>query len=325
MEPLVSVIIPVYNVEQYLEECLNSVAMQNYQNIEVIMVNDGSKDKSGSICDTMARQDSRFHVYHQENKGVSEARNLGIQKAVGEYVLFIDSDDRVPHNYIESLMDANVQSDLVLCSIGKKTEKKEEEFSFKNYNEDIFVEWNKIYLLYPPSGKLYKMEIIRKNNILFPSKVHFGEDLIFNFKYMEYIDKIRYTNKTYYNYRSETENSLSKKFRYDYFETGKMLKDTMIYFLKKRGIVSEKLIRYYYDRLFDDAYNSIFQIHHIDFKGNIWEKYKYVRKILCDKDLIYSYQFADLKKYSEKIVTYMKKKQTLCFMIYSGLSRRIKK
>ncbi|WP_314853272.1 glycosyltransferase family A protein, partial [uncultured Granulicatella sp.] len=101
---MISVIIPVYNVENYLEECLKSVQTQTYTNIEVILVNDGSTDKSKLICERYCQENSRFLLINQENQGLSAARNKGVEISTGEYIVFVDSDDIIKTNYLEKLM-----------------------------------------------------------------------------------------------------------------------------------------------------------------------------------------------------------------------------
>ncbi|WP_283573914.1 glycosyltransferase family 2 protein [Limosilactobacillus ingluviei] len=120
-QPLISVIIPIYNVEAYLQRCLESVAKQDYQNLEVILVDDGSMDDSGIIADQFAKHDQRFKVIHQENTGLSAARNRGLDVMHGEYVTFIDSDDYVTPDYVsfmyQLLADTNFKAPLALCSL----------------------------------------------------------------------------------------------------------------------------------------------------------------------------------------------------------------
>ena len=111
MSPLVSIIIPVYNVEKYIDKCITSVCNQSYNNLEIILVNDGSKDNSGAICDKRAYDDSRIVVIHKENNGVSSARNTGIENANGEYICFIDGDDYVTQDYILDMLDVATKTD----------------------------------------------------------------------------------------------------------------------------------------------------------------------------------------------------------------------
>ena len=106
MNPLISFIIPVYNVEKYLAQCIESVLVQSHDNIEIILVDDGSTDKSGEICDNFSKTDNRVRVIHQENRGASAARNAGLGIAKGNYIAFIDSDDYVSPSMAEKLLDA---------------------------------------------------------------------------------------------------------------------------------------------------------------------------------------------------------------------------
>ncbi len=118
MSPLVSIIVPVYNVEKYIEKCVNSLTDQSYDNIEIILVDDGSPDKSGVICDKMSSKNTKIIVIHKENGGVSSARNAGIERANGEYICFVDGDDFVTSDYIKDMLDiAQTQNvDIVTCN-----------------------------------------------------------------------------------------------------------------------------------------------------------------------------------------------------------------
>ena len=116
---LVSVIVPVYNVEKYLKDCLESIINQTYKNIEIILVDDGSKDNSGKICDEFANLDNRIKVIHKENGGLSDARNFGLNNAHGEWVMFIDSDDYIDITMIDKLIKASFDKELVMCRMLK--------------------------------------------------------------------------------------------------------------------------------------------------------------------------------------------------------------
>lgn len=103
MSELISVVVPIYNTGKYLVECVEHVLRQSYQNIEIILVDDGSTDNSGKICDTFMMQDERVRVFHQENQGAAQAKNLGLREARGQYITIVDSDDIVKENMIETL------------------------------------------------------------------------------------------------------------------------------------------------------------------------------------------------------------------------------
>lgn len=117
MNKLVSVVIPVYNVEKYLRKCVKSVVEQTYPHVEILLIDDGSTDRSGQLCDELQREDSRIRAFHKKNGGQSEARNLGVENAKGEYITFVDSDDWIDENAIERMVQCaqNVQAELVCC------------------------------------------------------------------------------------------------------------------------------------------------------------------------------------------------------------------
>ena len=122
MEDLISVIVPIYNVEEYLDECIESICNQTYDNLEIIMIDDGSTDRSGNIADKWAKLDKRCNIYHKKNEGISVARNCGIEKAKGKFLIFVDSDDLLEKNMIERLHQEALkeQVDMVCCGIKRR-------------------------------------------------------------------------------------------------------------------------------------------------------------------------------------------------------------
>lgn len=126
--PLISVIVPVYNVEKYLARCLDSIVEQTYQNLEIILVNDGSTDGSGEICRQYAERDSRIRLFHQENRGQSAARNVGLDNMTGEYIVFVDSDDYISKSFVEILFNAQQESkvSIVVCNYFEVSEENDE-------------------------------------------------------------------------------------------------------------------------------------------------------------------------------------------------------
>lgn len=221
----VSVIVPIYNVEDYLEDCLNSIINQTYKNLEIILINDGSKDNSKNICDCYAKKDMRIKVIHQENGGLSIARNEGIKKASGDYLTFIDSDDYIELNMIEKLVKALKKDDADLSICNRK-----EYFDYKNHYKYTFKNDKKYLLLDKISAlkelcsfnlfdmsawaKLYKKNLFK--DILFP------EDKLSEDYYIMYIlfakcEKISYINDYLYIYRQRRGSiSKNKKINYDY-------------------------------------------------------------------------------------------------------------
>lgn len=215
MNPLISIIVPVYNVEEYLPKCLDSIINQTYKNLEIIVVNDGSTDNSGKICDEYGERDYRIMVIHKANRGVSSSRNIGIKNASGEYILFVDSDDEIEKDYVNVMARAvtNSDCDLVISNITdifNKTEKKRiintENLSgiFKN---DYFI---LMELLRGPVVKLYKMKIIDKFDIKFCESMKISEDQVFNFQYYSKIKSYKFINYYGYKYFHRKTYSLSK-------------------------------------------------------------------------------------------------------------------
>lgn len=216
----ISVVIPVYNSEKYIEECINSITNQTYKNIEIIIVNDGSIDNSEKIIKEYALKDKRIKYIYKLNEGVSKARNTGIKISTGKYITFVDSDDIVEKNYLHNLINKNDEYDFVMMGYKIWNMKKN---SYQTYNcipfsgnikkfiENIF---NYIFspILLGPCFKLFKREIIQNNNIIFPEDISFGEDAEFVFNYLKYVKKIKCIDKSEYLYRKNDKESLSSKF-----------------------------------------------------------------------------------------------------------------
>lgn len=215
MNPLISVIVPVYNVEKFLNQCVDSILAQTYKNFELILVDDGSKDKSGDICDDYAKNDTRIRVFHKENGGVSSARNYGLDNAQGEYVCFVDSDDWVDETYIEDMVKFG-EYDLVMQ--GMKFNNKAWKYTKKLYNSTIEILQaltlsveKRDFLFNGPYSKLYRFNIIRNKKLKFNEKIWLGEDFLFNINYLGFARNAYLANTCSYNYRT-TPDSLTHKF-----------------------------------------------------------------------------------------------------------------
>lgn len=139
-KPLITIVVPIYKVEQYLENCIQSIIKQTYTNLQIILVDDGSPDNCGKICDEYALKDKRIEVVHQSNAGVSEARNIGISKAKGEYIGFVDSDDYIDENMYEEMYELlkTREADVCICNmytvVNNKAEKMHEDEGIQEYN-----------------------------------------------------------------------------------------------------------------------------------------------------------------------------------------------
>lgn len=215
--PEISIIIPIYNVEKYIYRCIKSTLSQIYTDFELILVDDGSLDKSGLICDEFAKKDKRIRVLHKENGGVSSARNLGIEKAKGKWIAFIDGDDWVDKNYLLSMINDNHDADLSMQGykvVNQAGQVKIHRFDTTCFTEkvfEVFCESENKNIINSPISKLFKARIIKDNNILFNSTISYGEDHIFVLEYFKYVKSIYLSGNAEYNYYKDDRSSLSRK------------------------------------------------------------------------------------------------------------------
>lgn len=209
--PLISIIIPVYNAEKYIEKCLSSILEQTVKNSEVICVNDGSEDNSENILKRLSKQDMRIKVINTKNYGVSSARNRGLELSLGKYITFVDSDDYIDQNMYSTMISAmeKEKTNLAVCAIqdiGKTTELR----SLENINSKFdFI--NEGILLASVTNKIFKKSIIDSNNLRFSENAHIGEDLDFAFRYLLAADSITFVNKPFYKYVKHGTNSVTDK------------------------------------------------------------------------------------------------------------------
>lgn len=206
----VSVVVPVYNVEEYLDKSVFSIINQTYKELEILLIDDGSKDNSGILCDEWAEKDNRIRVIHKENGGLSSARNTGIDYATGDYIMFEDSDDWLEETIIEKCV-ARIEkdkSDLVLFGYRKIDENGHNlgEFTFGNgtYSRTELIQQLYSRIVEMSFGyawnKLYKFEVLKKSRIRNDSTIIDREDLVFNMQLLNHWEKISYLNCVGYNY-----------------------------------------------------------------------------------------------------------------------------
>lgn len=214
--PLISIIVPVYNTGKYLDRCIQSVLAQTYTNWELLLIDDGSTDSSGAICDKYAAEDNRIRVFHKENGGVSSARNLGLDNAKGDWITFIDADDSVKPEYLSNLLKhTHTGADLIFSYA---------EFHYSNgcviaesYPEQIITKENFHIALTKhdlcwhtsPWSKLFKAKLCPK--LRFTEGMPIGEDLVFLYSYMCECTKILFSTNTDYCYNVDIQTSLTKK------------------------------------------------------------------------------------------------------------------
>lgn len=224
----ISIIIPVYKVEKYIRRCLDSVINQTYQNIEIVLVDDGSPDKSGNICDEYAIRDKRIKVIHKSNSGVTEARILGLQNCSGDYVAFIDSDDYISRNYIEYLYDCIVRyhvsiaccQDITVLANGKKQldvrsefgvfdEKRLKTLLANNYLYDFRIKKGASFFL-GLWGKLFDKKLLNGNVMKVAKGLYYGEDCVTLLYIMYKLPSLYVSDKYLYFYVQHAEQATKR-------------------------------------------------------------------------------------------------------------------
>lgn len=216
MNSLVSIIVPVYNAEKYLPRCIDSILGQSFSDFELLLINDGSKDHSGKICDGYAANDSRVHVFHKENGGASAARNYGLDNATGKYVCFVDADDWVDKDYLKQLLP-NEEEEMVVCSIRYEgNTNKNLCISYKKRNkeciESTLHQMIDHMAVCSPCCKIMRRDIIERNQIRFDTDVSAGEDMLFICDYFSAgLEKIRTLSLPLYHYYVDDNESLSHR------------------------------------------------------------------------------------------------------------------
>lgn len=214
-EKKVSVIIPVYKVEKYLDKCVESVVNQLYKNLEIILVDDGSPDNCPQICDEWVKKDKRIKVIHKQNGGVSSARNDGMKKATGEFITFIDSDDYVLENFSDFLTySTNQDCDIVVSNLlGKGRFLENKKYSVLTEKELVCLVKNDIPI--SCCGKLFKREFLIKNGLLLSGGIY-GEDLEWSMRTYLKMNSLSIWASDYYHYEY-TESSVSLRMEYKHY------------------------------------------------------------------------------------------------------------
>lgn len=200
---MISIIIPIYNTEKYLRRCLDSIVAQTYKDFECIMVDDGSTDNSGKICDEYAVKDNRFKAYHKQNGGASSARNVGLDNTKGEYIVFCDADDFVEDSWLSVFMSNIKDYDIVISSINQVQDGIVTKRIFPYKVHEVDLTWAILKMEGAPGflwNKCYKNDIIQKNHIRFNENYKIWEDEEFVSHYFMYVKSSTMTSEVTYNY-----------------------------------------------------------------------------------------------------------------------------
>lgn len=271
-----SVIVPIFNVEDYLEKCVNSIINQSYQDYELILVNDGSTDRSGSICDSYASQFKRVKVIHQQNAGVSDARNSGLKLAVGEYVIFIDSDDYIEPDSFDKFhtsLDKSGNPDVMIARAKKiyadRVFLTDQDLPFAkivNGNKADVIKWMFVFSdnLWPSTSYVVRKSFIDDNNIEYLSG-YLHEDIEWTFKIFLFAKTFTANEYYWYNRRMERPGSITNT------KLSKRTLDVINLVSKNIGydnmMVDQKLITVMYQRMLSSLFSSLSDYRFYDKKG----------------------------------------------------------
>ena len=321
---LVSVIVPVYKAERWLHRCVDSILAQTMTDFELLLIDDGSPDKSGEICDEYAAKDNRVRIFHKENGGVSSARNLGIDNAQGEYVMFVDADDWVGENYIKDIYDHRDGDALIIqghCRYKGDKVFYLEEYENKYYDEKEIV-FTDICEYGFPFAKLYSLDVLSKHNIRFVLGLNMCEDNIFMYEYILAVRKVKFISGINYFY-DYIENSLSNKKVYDPYECYVYYEKLRDILLKYKELLSKEQ-HYDIDKFIANSYIRCFYMLYLC-GYNFEDRKKFFKKNRTEDGirlLLRSYNDVELKS---KVLINAFCKSWILFDIIKWLLTKLKK
>lgn len=317
----VSIIVPVYNAAAYLEVCITSILRQTYKNLEIILVNDGSTDESGNICDQYTYIDPRITVIHQENAGPSAARNTGIERATGTYLQFVDADDRIKETTTQQFihcMEA-YDADLVICGYESGNQLLSPTVA-GFFTKEVFL--NHIGLLYKqiilpsPCNKMYRLEKVKHLGIRFPYSHSFGEDLLFNLSYIENSTSFYVLPNSLYVYE-QNPHSLTNSYIDNMFEKQKKLYNDVRMFLEKNDSWTHDNITHLETIFANGVIHAITNLFHQGSPLSTKEQ-KNQLKIICNhSDVIMNSPYFTSSVQAKLIGTFIRKKAyRLAFLFF---------
>lgn len=326
-EDLISIIIPVYNAEKYLEKCIDSIIKQTYSSLEIILINDGSSDRSLQICNRYLKYDKRIMVINKKNEGVSIARNKGIEIAKGKWISFIDADDWIEPEMYENMISKskNEELDVVICNCYINKGNNEEKNKFLSsqdriYNKDDIIIFQQKFLckgikkykpyvwgIGAPWCKLYSSKLLKDNNIRFVPGLTRNEDGLFNLYVFEYARKLLYIPQCLYHYRILS-NSLSHGKQLNIIENTERNLNELMKFAKKFN-KDEIFINGVYSRIITSTQQYLQYLFFYDINILEYNKRKKELLQLMRKDIY----FNACKKFEYKTMKFTEKIYCFCF------------
>jgi len=295
MCPSVSVIVPVYNVESYLPKCVNSLLKQTLKDLEIILVDDGSSDNCGKICDEYREKDKRIKVIHKKNGGPSLARNSGLEKASGEYIAFVDSDDWCEPDMLEKLYKTGCSYKADVVVAGTIIDYANDSYSItKQFARDQYcttkVGIAKAITIMDEAGvfntcwnKFYRREVIVSNSLVFKQEYTTGEDLLFNCEYFKHIQSVNLVTAAFYHYVRRDEETLVAKYRKDLYAQVNYFNSVRKELYNYYNMRSEAEQRCYARTYIEYIFSCIPNIYRKQCDMSVYEKYRFIRELMQDK------------------------------------------
>ena len=290
---MVSIVVPIYNSEKTLSACVQSISDQSYSDYELILIDDGSTDCSGQMCDELQdawkAQGKQCQVIHQSNRGVSAARNCGIEHAKGKFFVCVDSDDLLESCYLEDLVRAaedHPECGYVLC--GFRCTSHVHDYIFSDKEEMSLLDRTQYMLLYDriliqsPWLALYKTDVVRTQKIKMPEDMSLAEDTLFNLAYLDALEQtaICVVNKPNYIYQNENQSSLYRKYREDLLQNNETVNQTIERYLNKWGVADKDSWDRYYRVVLFNYINVMDNTFHKDDPKTRREKIAYNNMVL---------------------------------------------
>lgn len=313
---LVSVVIPVYNGEKYIENCARYLCSQTYQNIEVFFVNDGSTDQSLNVCKKVVTEDERFRLINQENEGTARARNAGLDAAKGAYIIFLDVDDEYHPEMIETLVSVieEKHTDMAVCGYRIKVEGSEKGqdylenktwrasvyYSLEDIKNDYIDIWDAEMLSYV-WHKLYRMGTIRKYGIRFRDGHVYTEDRVFNRLFLSKTQSVAFTECCLYDYVRERVGSTTEKYRENFFDIRYKEYQEFQYHFKELGVWDEKAREYTSREFVERIAGCIENLFHAKKQLTARQKYRKIKALIGHPDVREAVQYARCRSVKMRI------------------------
>lgn len=329
MKPLVSIIVPVYNVEKHLEKCIESIRNQTYANQEIILINDGSPDNSPRICDKYAGIDDRIKVIHKENGGISDARNVGIDAATGDYLVFLDSDDYIEKNMVEKAIDSIQATDADIAIWGYYADFVDKEEKLKNsvlwiqqaglYSrsemKDYPIDYKFINNLGYAWNKMYRTQLVKEKGFKFAKGISLVEDMLFNTQVLQLCNSIVLLDEPFVHYMQRPGVTLGAQFYENYFELKLMALAAINNLLRAWG-VNDKIVQDLLASIgFDALKSNIRSLSAVDHYAKK-QKIEYLDNLLSRAEAIQILENVNVEFLKDKILKKLMQKKQVNILLF---------